>query len=51
MPRGVAATGYGESTCAPDFLSDSRAGDENCASADAFVQASAQSRKERLTKG
>lgn len=44
MPRGVAATGYDESTRAPDFLSVSRAGDENCAASDGFVQASAQRR-------
>jgi len=37
MPRGVAASAYGDSISAPDFLSDSRGGDEKCAAADGFV--------------
>jgi len=44
MPRGVAASDYDKSPRAPDFLSVSRGGDENCAATDGFVQASEQRR-------
>ena len=40
MPRGAATAGYGESASAPDFLSESRAEDENCAAGAGFVLAS-----------
>jgi len=39
MPHGRAAGAYGEFASAPDFLSESRAGDENCAAGDGFVPA------------
>ena len=41
MPRGAAAAACGESANAPDFLSESRRGDENCAAGDGFVPGSA----------
>ncbi len=41
MPSGTAATGDGESARAPDFLSESHAGDENCSAGDGFVPAAA----------
>jgi len=39
MPRGAAVTGYGESASAPEFLSELRGDDENCAVVDGFVPA------------
>jgi len=41
MPHDGAVGAYGEFASAPDCLSDSRAGDENCAAGDGFVPASA----------
>ena len=51
MPRDAATAACGESANAPDFLSESPAGDENCAAVDGFVPARRRVGIGRCTKG